>query len=100
MPEKSVLEEMKEKNKELNALEDREDMLKKNIAELEKDKLTAEEAKNLELMRGELKKIRQQRAELVNETWKLVPDYNKKIREEKISEKKSKFSFIRRFRKR
>jgi DNA repair ATPase RecN len=91
MTEKNILEELKKKNNELSTLEDKEDMLKRNIAELEIDKLkprdynsmklAVEKIKNLEILENELNKVKEQRALLNNETWKLMPEYNKEIRE-------------------
>jgi DNA repair ATPase RecN len=91
MTEKNILEELKKKNNELSTLEDKEDMLKRNIAELEIDKLkprdynsmklAVEKIKNLEMLQNELNKVKEQRALLNNETWKLIPEYNKEIRE-------------------
>jgi hypothetical protein len=108
MSEKNILKEMEKRNKELSALEDKEDMLKRNIAELEIDKLkprdynsmklAVEKIKNLEILENELKKVKEQRARLDKETWLRIPEYNKynrRIREEgEKTKKKSRFSFL------
>ena len=107
MSEKNVGKEMAERKKELDALENREDMLKRNIAELEIDKhkprdynsmkLAVEKIKNLEILENELKKVKEQRARLDKETWLRIPEYNRRIREEgEKTKKKSRFSFLRR----
>jgi len=99
MPEKSIQKEMEKRSRELLTLEDKEDMLKKNIAELEIDKLkprdynsmkeAVKKIEKLGILEKALNRIKKQRAFLTEKTWKLIPEYNKRIREEGEKTKKT-----------
>jgi hypothetical protein len=109
MTEESILEELEKRNKMLSTLEDKADGLEREIAALEIDKLKPRDYNSMKLAvekiekLGILKKVKEQRALLNNETWKLIPKYNKEIREKdnrrqeegEKTKKKSRFGFPR-----